>query len=426
MYERFTERARKAMALANQEALRLRHEYIGTEHILLGLVKEGTGVGAGVLKFLGVDLAAVREAAEKLVKPGPDKVAPGKLPHTPLAKKVIEYAIEESRGLNHNYVGTEHLLLGLGRQQEGVAAQVFTNLGLGLDRLRDEVRNLLRAATDKGARPAAAAEGPSPSPAVPPSPPEAPSALRQFLLTPAMGKRLIGKGLLQHGAIQAVLRKGTLAIVAGTTNGYVAEEILRATAQDKEFSRAGFRRGMVVPPSLDVASIKSPTAGDVILTDGIWQKGKEIFDVVDEMKAGDVILKGANALDVRRGRAAVYVGHPMGGTVGASIPAVIGRRTLMIVPVGLEKRVADDVQDLADMLNSPHAEGPRMMVLPGQVFTELDAIRLLTGASATLVAGGGVHGAEGAVWIAVRGLPAQVQAAEALVKSLAAEPPCQA
>jgi len=145
MFERFTDRARKVMALANQEAQRFNHEYIGTEHILLGLVKEGSGVGANVLKNLDVDLRKVRLEVEKLVKSGPDMVTMGKLPQTPRAKKVIEYAIEEARNLNHNYVGTEHLLLGLLREHDGVAAQVLMNLNLKLEEVREEVLNLLGA-----------------------------------------------------------------------------------------------------------------------------------------------------------------------------------------------------------------------------------------------------------------------------------------
>ena len=148
MFERFTDRARKVMALANQEAQRFNHEYIGTEHILLGLVKEGSGVGANVLKNLDVDLRKVRLEVEKLVKSGPDMVTMGRLPQTPRAKKVIEYAIEEARMLNHNYVGTEHLLLGLLREQDGVAAQVLMNLGLKLEEVREEVLNLLGAGTE--------------------------------------------------------------------------------------------------------------------------------------------------------------------------------------------------------------------------------------------------------------------------------------
>jgi len=148
MFERFTDRARKVMALANQEAQRFNHEYIGTEHILLGLVKEGSGVGAAVLKNLDVDIKKLRLEIEKLVKSGPDMVTMGKLPQTPRAKKVIEFAIEEARSLNHNYVGTEHLLLGLLRETEGIAAQVLMNLGLKLEDVRQEVLNLLGAGVE--------------------------------------------------------------------------------------------------------------------------------------------------------------------------------------------------------------------------------------------------------------------------------------
>jgi ATP-dependent Clp protease ATP-binding subunit ClpC len=143
MYERFTDRARKVMQLANQEAQRFNHEYIGTEHILLGLVKEGSGVAANVLKNLDIDLRKIRLEVEKIVQAGPDMVTMGRLPQTPRAKKVIEYSIEEARNLGHNYVGTEHLLLGLLREQEGVAAQVLMNLGLKLEDVREEVLNLL-------------------------------------------------------------------------------------------------------------------------------------------------------------------------------------------------------------------------------------------------------------------------------------------
>ena len=143
MYERFTDRARKVMQLANQEAQRFNHEYVGTEHVLLGLIKEGSGVAANVLKNLNVDLRKIRLEIEKIVQSGPDMVTMGKLPQTPRAKKVIEYSMEEARNLNHNYVGTEHLLLGLLREQEGIAAQVMINLGLKLEEVREEVLNLL-------------------------------------------------------------------------------------------------------------------------------------------------------------------------------------------------------------------------------------------------------------------------------------------
>lgn len=143
MFERFTDRARKVMALANQESQRLNHEYIGTEHILLGLVSEGSGVGANVLKNLDIGLHTVSLEVEKLLREGPETLTTGNLPQTPRAKQVIDYAMEEARHLNHNYVGTEHMLLGLLREGEGVAGQVLTNLGLRIEEVREEIVNLL-------------------------------------------------------------------------------------------------------------------------------------------------------------------------------------------------------------------------------------------------------------------------------------------
>ena len=142
-YERFTDRARKVMQYAHQEALRFNHEYIGTEHILLGLTKEGSGVAANVLRKMDVDLRKIRTAIENTVRSGPDLVTMGRLPQTPRAKKALEYAMEEAKELRHTYVGTEHILLGLLRQQDGVAAQVLMNLGIKLEEVREEVLSML-------------------------------------------------------------------------------------------------------------------------------------------------------------------------------------------------------------------------------------------------------------------------------------------
>ena len=139
MYERFTDRARKVMQLANQEAVRLNHEYIGTEHILVALAKEGSGVAATVLKNFEIDLRKIRLEVEKRVVAGPELVRMGKLPQTPRSRKVIEHAIAEAEGLRDNHVGTEHLLLGLLSEEEGLAAQVLVGLGLSLQSVREAV-----------------------------------------------------------------------------------------------------------------------------------------------------------------------------------------------------------------------------------------------------------------------------------------------
>ncbi len=145
MYQNFTENARKVMSLANKEALRFNHDYVGTEHVLLGLIRVGTGVAAHVLRNLNVDSRSIRLEVEKMVPPGPETMTMGQLPFTPRAKKVLELSVEEAHALGHNYVGTEHLLLGLLRENDGVAARALMNLGLKLDRVRQEVLNLVGA-----------------------------------------------------------------------------------------------------------------------------------------------------------------------------------------------------------------------------------------------------------------------------------------
>ena len=149
------------------------------------------------------------------------------------------------------------------------------------------------------------------------------------------------------------------------------------------------------------------------------------MDVVEALGGGDIIIKGANAVHLATRRAGVLIGHPQAGTIGAAAPAVIGRRVKLLVPVGLEKRVEDDIAELAEFLNEPGASGPTMFPIPGEFFTEWVAIDALSGASSPLVSAGGVCGAEGALWIAVTGGAAEVAAAESLIQSVAAEPPCR-
>lgn len=145
MFDRFTDRARKVMALARKEAQRFNHDFIGTEHILLGLIQEGSGVAANVLKNLGVEIEKIRREIEKNVQSGPSMVTMGQLPFTPRAKKVLELSMEEANELGHNYIGTEHILLGLIRENDGVAAQVLLDLNMKLDDVRAEVLELLGA-----------------------------------------------------------------------------------------------------------------------------------------------------------------------------------------------------------------------------------------------------------------------------------------
>ena len=140
----FTDRVRKVLQMAREEAARLHHEYVGTEHILLGLIREGEGVAAAVLTNLNVDLEEIQQKIEETVKKGKAGAAVGPdLPYTSRAKKVLELAMTEARELNHSYVGTEHLLLGLLREEKGIAAQVLTDAGVSLEQSRAETLRLL-------------------------------------------------------------------------------------------------------------------------------------------------------------------------------------------------------------------------------------------------------------------------------------------
>jgi ATP-dependent Clp protease ATP-binding subunit ClpC len=163
----FTERVRKVLAMAREEATRLHHEYVGTEHILLGLIREGEGVAAAVLQNLSIDLDDIQQKIEETVKKGKAAAATGPdLPYTSRAKKVLELAMAEARELNHSYVGTEHLLLGLLREEKGIAAQVLTDAGINLDEARKETLRLLGTELPQGSAATASAGAPAAPPAV--------------------------------------------------------------------------------------------------------------------------------------------------------------------------------------------------------------------------------------------------------------------
>ena len=156
MFERFTDRARRVVVLAQEEARMLNHNYIGTEHILLGLIHEGEGVAAKALESMGISLDAVRQQVEEIIGQGQQSPS-GHIPFTPRAKKVLELSLREALQLGHNYIGTEHILLGLIREGEGVAAQVLVKLGADLNKVRQQVIQLLSGY--QGKEPAAAGRG---------------------------------------------------------------------------------------------------------------------------------------------------------------------------------------------------------------------------------------------------------------------------
>jgi hypothetical protein len=249
--------------------------------------------------------------------------------------------------------------------------------------------------------------------------------IRQYALSPAVGKRLIAKGIVAHPWVTQALRQGRLVIVAGTTNGYVGEEILRLIGQSVGFAKRSFFRGITLPPA--VAARRSTRsadalAGDIVIEHGEWRHNQSVFDVAGSLGPDDLILKGANALDLEAGAAATFVDRADAGAMGVILPAVLGRQARLLVPVGLEKRVSGSLVALCQRLAGPDVIGARMCPLPGPVFTELEAITQLTGARATLVGAGGVGGAEGGVWLAIEDTAENMGQVEALVREIIAEP----
>jgi hypothetical protein len=249
----------------------------------------------------------------------------------------------------------------------------------------------------------------------------------QKSLTPAAGKRLIAMALAARTDIDTIIKNGKLVIVAGTTNGFVAEEILKKIGVTEGFDRSRFFRGIALPasrPTTEAGRLQEESGfmGDVVIAGGRYQAGTTLYDIADELRAGDIILKGANAVNLEERQAGILIGHHKAGTIGVALQAAAGRRVQLILPVGLEKRVSGGLNQLAALINAPTTSGPRLLPVPGEIFTELEALRALTGAEATLIAGGGVAGAEGSVWLAVTGTEAALESASVLMNEVAREP----
>jgi len=253
------------------------------------------------------------------------------------------------------------------------------------------------------------------------------------ILTVAESKRLIGKAVAQMPIVKNALANGMVIIIKGTTNSYVAEEIT-----GKKADHAAFVTGRIEPEkgAKNLPEVKA-------VNHLILEKGKVVdiplADAAKKLKAGDVVIKGANALDYKNKMAATNILHPEGGTLGATFPIVVARKAHLVIPVGLEKLVAGDIVDLTlkmrepmESLPAPSGSSlapfpghiiPSMWLLTGEIVTELEAIKILTGATAFQCSAGGISGAEGGVWLVFRGTPDQVKKAMELAKSVQGEPP---
>jgi hypothetical protein len=253
------------------------------------------------------------------------------------------------------------------------------------------------------------------------------------ILTVAESKRLIAKAVVQMPIVKNALANGMVIVIKGTTNAYVAEEL---TGQ--KVSHAAFVTGRIEP---EKGAKVLP--GVKAINHLILEKGKVVDiplpDAAKKLKAGDVVMKGANALDYKNKLAATNILDPAGGTTGITMPFIVARKVHLVIPVGLDKLVAGDIVDLTlkmrePMESLPAPSGgssapfpghilPSMWLLTGEIVTELEAIKILTGATAFQCSAGGISGAEGAVWLVFRGTQDQVKKAFELVKSIQGERP---
>ena len=235
-------------------------------------------------------------------------------------------------------------------------------------------------------------------------------------LTVAEGKRLIGKGVAQADFVRRAMEEGTLAVGSGTTNAYVVEEIT-----GERFDKKTFVTGRTLPSNYDGPKF-SYTHPVLVIRRG-ERLDISLGEALQDMGPGDVYAKGVNAINYERDQAAVLIGHPTGGGVGSALGIVTARRIRYLHPVGLEKNVPEDLDLAADLLKDPEGKGPTLWVVPGDIFTEIEALETLADVSVAPIAAGGVGGAEGALWLAVFGEKEDLDQAQEAIDSVRGEPP---
>jgi len=243
------------------------------------------------------------------------------------------------------------------------------------------------------------------------------------VLTVAESKRLIAKGIAQHPAVLKALREGIICVAKGSTNAYVVEELT-----GEPIDKTRYMTGRTLPAGSDAGKGLSGSLPDCILRKGEWDNEADSKSIVQEMGPGDVYLKGANALNYERDQAALLIGHPTGGTIGAIIGCVIARRIKLIVPVGLEKSVPIDLKDLSLVIRDAEERAQGSATLwpleAAEIFTEVEALEVLVPEIVALpLAAGGLGGAEGCVRLLLEGSQQAVEQAQQAVVSCQGEPP---
>jgi len=241
------------------------------------------------------------------------------------------------------------------------------------------------------------------------------------VLTVSESKRLIAKGVAALPQVRRALEDGIVAVAKGTTNSYIVEELL-----GRPIDKTAYTTGLTLPErpkrTPKLAEEKMP---DLVLKRGEPVEGVSAVEAVKEMRAGDVFIKGANALDYRRKVAGILIGHPEGGTIGATLGTIVARGIELVIPVGLEKLVYEDIEALSRRVrrfDESLTEIPTLMPVTGTIVTEIEALKVLCGVEATLLSAGGVAGAEGSVRLLIEGERGAVKGALELLRSIQGEP----
>ncbi len=245
----------------------------------------------------------------------------------------------------------------------------------------------------------------------------------EFILTPAESKRLIARGVLKHEKVEKALDAGIVTIPTGSTNAYIVGELL-----DSDFNRSTYLSGITIPSHKKRSDfIKDSPHPDVIFRNGKLDPDLDRRTALQHMQPGDVFIKGANALNYSEQLAGILIGgFGGGGTIGSALGHIQGRRLHLIIPVGLEKCVAGDIEHITRHLNEPREfdpDAPRMISVRGIIITEIEALKILTGVDVHHIASGGIGGAEGAVRLLAEGSSEQLTQAKEVINEISGETP---
>ncbi len=242
----------------------------------------------------------------------------------------------------------------------------------------------------------------------------------QIILTVAESKRLIAKGVCRLSMVQKAFKKGLVILPTGSTNSYIVEELL-----ERPFKKTAYMTGQTLPAKLDSSTLKKgERPADIVFKNGELSAELDRITAAENMSKDDVFIKGANALNYEKGVAGVLIGHPAGGTIGAALGHIIGKRGNLVIPVGLEKCISSDIHKMADLANQNNEDYisvPRLWPIQGAIITEIEALEILFTVKASQLAAGGLAGAEGAVRLLIDGTKEELDKVSELIEKIQGE-----